>query len=104
MSHITIRALLFILFLIIGARPEGTHPDSGFKSIHQLNDETHRRDTIQHDSDVRNEPVNVENMHVSDRQAETFTNLTLFNILLTILLIVFVLFLLLHRRYRWKKE
>lgn len=103
MSHY--HKIIFLLsFLVVGYRGEGVRPDSGFKNIHQYKYETYQKDTIRRDTILKSETVKGENDRRGKRQVETIINLTLMNIILITLVIVLIIFLILHRRYRLKKE
>jgi hypothetical protein len=97
-------ALLTSLFSIVGYSGEGGQPDSGFKGIHQLDYEIHQRNTVPSDTGLGKEYVEVRDVGLPDRQVETIINRRIFNVLLITLLIVLVIFLILHRRYRLRRE
>ena len=87
--------LLILSFLLSGsARP---NPDSGFKSIHQLESEAHNKDTV-----VRDSGLKVQN--IKPAPLRTLINISLMIIIVIILIAAIAVILIIRKTYKAKNR
>jgi cytochrome bd-type quinol oxidase subunit 1 len=96
-----IQSLALVLYFAASSSPEG-RPDTNFKSIHQLQSEEHKGDTLRSDTVIKREPgpVDVNPKAVPPVKALGFATLLVVVIIILIILITILLVL----RYRRKAK
>jgi hypothetical protein len=93
---------LALCFVLPAAAPE--KPDTNFKSIHQVQSEEHRTDTLRLDTVKRNEPVRTESLPAVVSKVKALGYASLFIVVLILLVILIVILVVIRYRQKIKRE
>ncbi len=93
--------LLLIVLCLIGYAQQDQRPDSNFKSIHQLESETHQKNISKNDTILEKETSDSE---AQENQMRSIINFSLIVIIMLILIIALSLILILRRIHRGRER
>jgi|GEM_PF-1296798 len=108
MKNKNIRLIIFLTLTLsfISNLHAGTKPDSNFKSIHQLQSEEYKKDTVKKQNVAPNEnqfQKNPKGIFSEKQPMQTIINFSLMVILILILIIAISIFLIVRGIYKTKK-
>jgi len=98
-----IQSLSLILYFAAATSPVG-RPDTNFKSIHQLQSEEHRGDTLRSDTAIKHKPVPVDSNPKAVPPVKALGFATLLVVVIIILIILIAILLVLRYRRKAKPD